>query len=199
MTAVTTSAELESHEEGRPEGMSMPLLGMVLFIASEVMFFGGLFAAYFNIRADAKEWPPAGLEHLHATLPGIFTVVLVLSSVTMHMGVLAIRRGDTKALARWVGVTLFLGLVFLSGQIYDYSTLEFTIRDGVYGSTFYTLTGFHGAHVFGGAVYLFIVLIRTLSGQFSKAHHAAVEGATMYWHFVDAVWIALFFTLYVMK
>ena len=199
MTAATHPELDAPHAEGRPEGMSMPLLGMVLFIASEVMFFGGLFAAYFNIRADADEWPPAGLEHLHAKLPAIFTVVLVLSSVTMHMGVLAIRRGNTKALARWVGITLFLGLVFLAGQIYDYSTLEFTIRDGVYGSTFYTLTGFHGAHVFGGAIYLFIVLIRTLGGQFSKAHHAAVEGATMYWHFVDAVWIALFFVLYVLK
>jgi cytochrome c oxidase subunit 3 len=199
VTAATHSELDTAHGEGRPEGMSMPLLGMVLFIASEVMFFGGLFAAYFNIRADAKEWPPPGLEHLHATLPAIFTVVLVLSSITMHMGVLAIRRGNVKALARWVGITLFLGIVFLAGQIYDYSTLEFTIRDGVYGSTFYTLTGFHGAHVFGGAVYLFIVLMRTLSGQFSKAHHAAVEGASMYWHFVDAVWIALFFVLYVLK
>ena len=196
MTAVTEQVEVH---EGRPEGMSMPLLGMVLFIASEVMFFGGLFAAYFNIRADATEWPPAGLEHLHATLPAIFTGVLLLSSVTMHMGVLAIRRGNVKALAQWVALTLALGLIFLSGQIYDYAHLEFTIRDGVYGSTFFTLTGFHGAHVFGGAIYLFIVLIRTMSGQFSRAHHAAVEGASMYWHFVDVVWVCLFFTLYVLK
>jgi len=198
VTAATTTDSHLDQAEGRPEGMSMPLLGMVLFIASEVMFFGGLFAAYFNIRADADQWPPPGIEHLHSTLPAIFTAVLVLSSVTMHLGVMAIRRGNTKALARWVGITLFLGIVFLAGQIYDYSTLEFTIRDGVFGSTFYTLTGFHGAHVFGGAVYLFIVLIRTLSGQFSKAHHAAVEGATMYWHFVDVVWIALFVTLYLL-
>jgi cytochrome c oxidase subunit 3 len=197
MSAVTTT-DLDV-AEGRPEGMSMPLLGMVLFIASEVMFFGGLFAAYFNIRADATQWPPAGLEHLHANLPAIFTVVLVLSSVTMQMGVYAIRRGNVKALSRWVAITLLLGIVFLCGQIYDYSHLEFTIRDGVYGSTFYTLTGFHGAHVFGGAIYLFIVLIRSKTGQFTKAHHAAVEGASMYWHFVDVVWIALFFTLYVLK
>jgi cytochrome c oxidase subunit 3 len=198
VTATTDALDV-APTEGRPEGMSMPLLGMVLFIASEVMFFGGLFAAYFNIRADADQWPPAGLEHLHATLPAIFTCVLVLSSVTMHLGVLAIRRGNTKALARWVGITFVLGIVFLCGQIYDYAHLDFTIRDGVYGSTFFTLTGFHGAHVFGGAMYLFIVLIRTMNGQFSKAHHAAVEGASMYWHFVDVVWIALFFTLYVLR
>ena len=198
MTTASTAAEV--HEAGgRPEGMSMPLLGMVLFIASEVMFFGGLFAAYFNIRADAAEWPPAGLEHLHATISGIFTVILVLSSVTMQLGVWAIRRGDVRGLVRWTALTLVLGVVFLCGQVYDYSTLEFTIRDGVYGATFFTLTGFHGAHVFGGAVYLFIVLIRAMSGQFSARHHAAVEGASMYWHFVDVVWIALFLTLYVLK
>jgi cytochrome c oxidase subunit 3 len=197
MTAAATSVDTESH--GRPEGMSMPLLGMVLFIASEVMFFGGLFAAYFNLRADASEWPPAGLEHLHITLPAIFTGVLVLSSVTMQLGVFAIRRGNRKALTRWVAVTLVLGLVFLCGQLYDYSTLDFTIRDGIYGTTFFTLTGFHGAHVFAGAIYLFIVLIRSSTGQFSKEHHAAVEGASMYWHFVDVVWIALFSTLYSLK
>jgi cytochrome c oxidase subunit 3 len=197
MTVATTTEELDT--TGRPEGMSMPLLGMVLFIASEVMFFGGLFAAYFNIRADADQWPPAGLEHLHATIPAIFTGVLLLSSLTMHAAVHAIRRGNAKALTRWVGITLLLGVIFLIGQVYDYSTLDFTIRDGVYGSTFFVLTGFHGAHVFGGAMYLFIVLIRSMSGQFSRSHHAAVEGAAMYWHFVDVVWIALFFTLYVLK
>ena len=198
MTAVSSAEALE-HDGGKPEGMSMPLLGMVLFIASEVMFFGGLFAMYFNLRANADEWPPHGLEHLHATLPAIFTCVLLLSSVTMHIAVMSIRKGNVKALTRWVAITLILGIVFLCGQIYDYSTLEFTIRDGVYGSTFYTLTGFHGAHVFGGAVYLFIVLMRSMTGQFSRTHHAAVEGASMYWHFVDIVWIALFFTLYILK
>ncbi len=196
MTTLTTTAGLE---EPRPEGMSMPLLGMVLFIASEVMFFGGLFAAYFNIRANAAQWPPPGLEPLEAALPAIFTGVLVLSSVTMQLGVFAIRRGDVNAMIRWIGVTLALGVLFLCGQIYDYAHLDFTIRDGVYGSTFFTMTGFHGAHVFGGAVYLFIVLIRALTGQFTKAHHAAVEGASMYWHFVDVVWIALFTTLYLVK
>ncbi len=188
-----------AQDQGRPEGMSMPMLGMVLFIASEVMFFGGLFAAYFNIRAGAVEWPPAGLEELHATLPAIFTGVLLLSSVTMQLGVFAIRRGDVGGLVRWIAVTLVLGVAFLCGQVYDYSQLDFTIRDGVYGSTFYTLTGFHGAHVFGGALYLLIVLLRALSGQFTRAHHSAVESASMYWHFVDVVWVALFITLYLVK
>jgi cytochrome c oxidase subunit 3 len=198
MTTLATTPET-AVEGGRPSGMSMPLLGMVLFIASEVMFFGGLFGAYFSLRADAKVWPPAGLERLHATLPAIFTVVLVLSSVTLQLGVLAIRRGNAKALVRWTLLTIILGAVFLCGQIYDYSTLEFTIRDGIYGTTFFTLTGFHGAHVFAGLVYLCIMLVRSGTGQFTKHSHAAVEGASLYWHFVDVVWIVLFSILYILR
>jgi len=198
MTSLATTPET-AVEGGRPSGMSMPLLGMVLFIASEVMFFGGLFGAYFNLRAAADEWPPAGLEELHALLPGIFTVLLVLSSVTLQLGVLAIRRGNTRALVRWTLLTIILGSMFLSGQAYDYSTLDFTIRDGIYGTTFYTLTGFHGAHVFAGLVYLCLVLVRAATGQFTKSAHAAVEGASLYWHFVDVVWIALYSILYILK
>lgn len=186
-------------EGGRPSGMSMPLLGMVLFIASEVMFFGGLFGAYFNIRADASQWPPAGLEKLNWHLPAVFTGVLILSSFTLHLALHAIRRGNTRALIKWTAITLLLGVIFLTGQLYDYSTLRFTIRDGVYGSTFYTLTGFHGAHVFAGLCYLFIVLVRGSTGQFSKFSHAAVEGASLYWHFVDVVWVVLFLILYVLR
>ncbi|MEP7055699.1 MAG: heme-copper oxidase subunit III [Actinomycetota bacterium] len=186
-------------EGGRPSGMSMPLLGMVLFIASEVMFFGGLFGAYFNIRANQHPWPPVGLEHLNWHLPAVFTSVLILSSFTLHQALHAIRRGDQRGLIRWTLITLVLGATFLAGQLYDYSTLDFTIRDGVYGTTFYTLTGFHGAHVFAGLCYLFIVLVRGSTGQFTKFSHAAVEGASLYWHFVDVVWIVLFLILYVLR
>jgi cytochrome c oxidase subunit 3 len=194
--AATPEAAVEG---GRPSGMSMPLLGMVLFIASEVMFFAGLFGAYFNIRANAGEWPPAGLEKLNWHLPAIFTAVLVLSSFTLHLGLHAIKRGNTRAMVRWTLITIILGVIFLSGQLYDYSTLDFTIRDGVYGTTFFTLTGFHGAHVFAGICYLCIVLARGASGQFTRHSHAAVEGASLYWHFVDVVWIVLFSILYVLR
>jgi len=201
MSSIATTPET-AVEGGRPSGMSMPLLGMVLFIASEVMFFGGLFGAYFNIRADAgNNWPPAGLEleELHWHLPGLFTVVLIISSFTLHLALHAIKRGNTRGLIQWTTITLILGVIFLAGQLYDYSTLGFTIRDGVFGTTFYTLTGFHGAHVFAGLCYLFIVLVRASTGQFTRYSHAAVEGASLYWHFVDVVWIVLFFILYVLK
>jgi len=183
-------------------GISTALLGMLLFIASEVMFFGGLFAAYFNARAQAVgEWaPPAGapaLEILPIPLP--LTIILVASSFTMQFGVSAIRRGDKRRLTAWVALTLALGVTFLIGQVYDYTTLGFGIADGIFGTTFYTLTGFHGAHVFGGTVGLTILLARSLRGQFSPQNHVAVEAISIYWHFVDVVWIALFTTLYFLR
>jgi cytochrome c oxidase subunit III len=126
-------------------------------------------------------------------------VILVASSFTMQFGVWAIRRGDTGKLKLWTGITLALGVLFLIGQLYDYSMLGFGIADGPFGTTFYTLTGFHGAHVFGGAVGLAIILARAMRGQFSARNHVAVEAVSMYWHFVDVVWIAVFTTIYFLR
>ena len=189
-------------------GISNPILGMFLFICSEVMFFSGLFAAYFATRAAAPSWPPIveGDEalteafNLHAE-PWFalgLTIILILSSFTCQFGVWAIRRDDRTGFIRNFGVTLVLGVVFLIGQVYDYLTIGFGIADGTFGTTFYTLTGFHGAHVFGGAIMLSVVLYRGLAGQFSSRHHDAVEATSLYWHFVDVVWIALFSTLYIL-
>src|SRR5215213_9387300 len=154
----------------REAGMPTPLVGMLLFIASEVMFFGGLFAAYFNARAAfAGTWGPVHpaepLEIMPIALP--ITIILVTSSLTMQFGVWAIRRGDQRAMRFWTAVTLVLGVIFLAGQAYDYSVLGFGIGDGIFGTVFYTLTGFHGAHVFGGTVGLTILLARATQGQFS--------------------------------
>jgi cytochrome c oxidase subunit 3 len=182
-------------------GMSTPLVGMLLFIASEVMFFGGLFAAYFNARASvaAGAWHPPEPGHLDLPLAAVLTAILVASSFTMQFGVWAIRRGDVGKLRLWTAITLGLGVVFLAGQLYDYSQLGFGIADGVFGTVFYTLTGFHGAHVFGGAVGLTIVLARAMRGQFSARNHVAVEAVSMYWHFVDVVWIGVFSTIYLLR
>jgi cytochrome c oxidase subunit 3 len=191
-------------------GISNPILGMLLFICSEVMFFSGLFAAYFRVRAASIHWPPTVAENipealaehfnLHAEpwFAGGLTLILVLSSVTCQLGVWAIRRDDRTGFIRAFGVTLILGIVFLIGQLYDYSTIGFGVSDTPFGSTFYTLTGFHGAHVFGGAVMLSVILYRGLAGQFSSRHYDAVEATSLYWHFVDVVWIALFSTLYIL-
>jgi cytochrome c oxidase subunit III len=186
------------------QGMNTALLGMLLFIASEVMFFAGLFAAYFNARAAAPEWPPAGIDFIVPSLvPILATTILIISSFTMQWAVWRIRKGDRTGMNRAIAVTLILGIIFLGMQAFDYWELlthhGFGINSGVYGTLFYTLTGFHGAHVFGGVVGITIILLRGMAGQFSARHHIAVEAVSAYWHFVDVVWIALFITLYLLQ
>jgi cytochrome c oxidase subunit III len=188
-------------------GISNPVLGMLLFITSEVMFFAGLFAAYFNVRANAPYWPPLNPEtqeqfHL-AILPfvGPATVLLILSSFTCQFGVWAIRRGDRTAFLRTFAVTFILGVIFLIMQAADYVLLyseDITLSSGTFGTTYFTLTGFHGAHVFGGVIMLGVVLYRGMAGQFTSRHHDAVEASSLYWHFVDVVWILLFSLLYLL-
>ncbi|HSO30039.1 MAG TPA: cytochrome c oxidase subunit 3 [Candidatus Sulfomarinibacteraceae bacterium] len=182
-------------------GISNPILGMLLFITSEVMFFAGLFAAYFSTRAANKPWPPAEFDHILNPFSIILvaTVILVASSFTCQFAIWAIRRNDRRGFIRNIAVTFILGIVFLLLQAYDYSLLfeeGMTMGSGPFGTTYFTLTGFHGAHVFGGVIMLGVVLYRGLAGQFSARHHDAVEAASLYWHFVDVVWILLFSILY---
>jgi len=199
-------------------GISNVVLGMLLFITSEVMFFAGLFAAYFNTRANfrdpvtgASNWPPEICGHPEPgcvpfseilnpfSLILVATVILIASSVTCQFAVWAIRRNDRTGFLRNIAATFVLGVTFLLLQAYDYSLLfeeGMTLGSGPFGTTYFTLTGFHGAHVFGGVIMLGVVLYRGLSGQFSSRHHDAVEAASLYWHFVDVVWILLFLTLY---
>ena len=182
-------------------GISNVVLGMLLFITSEVMFFAGLFAAYFNTRASNSPWPPEEFAHILNPFSIILvaTGILILSSVTCQLAVWAIRRNDRTGFLRNIGFTFVLGVTFLLLQAYDYSLLfedGMTLGSGPFGTTYFTLTGFHGAHVFGGVIMLGVVLYRGLSGQFSSRHHDAVEAASLYWHFVDVVWILLFSILY---
>jgi cytochrome c oxidase subunit III len=188
-------------------GISNPILGMLLFICSEIMFFSGLFAAYFSIRSTTAPWPPINpetnepfhVDMLPLVLPA--TVILIISSLTCQLAVWAIRRDDRTGYLRNMAVTLVLGIVFLILQAADYVTLYsegIRLDAGTFGTTYFTLTGFHGAHVFGGTIMLSVILYRGLAGQFSSRHHDAVEATSLYWHFVDVVWIALFSTLYIL-
>lgn len=193
-------ARLEKSEtdDPQPSRFSIGMWAVVLFVASEAMFFAALFTAYFYLRGAIPDWQPVfGHKPSWEGLPIINTVILVSSSLTMQLGVWAIRKGNRTALRNWLALTVLMGVIFLAGQGYEYTQLGFVPSDSIFSAVFYTLTGFHGAHVFGGVMFMAICLLRTLRGQFSANRHLAVEAASIYWHFVDVVWIGLFITIYI--
>ena len=205
-TTLTPSAEESAYNAhgGTGRGMDSALLGVMLFIASEVMFFAALFGVYFNVKATAPVWPPEGTEFITPWGPALLiTIVLVASSFTMQWATMRIRRGDRTGLNRGIAITLVLGLSFFVLVGYEYYMLvthdDFGINSGVYGTLFYTMTGFHAAHVLGGVIGMIVVLGRGLSGQFSDKHHSAVEAIHYSWHFVDIVWVLLFLVIYVLR
>jgi cytochrome c oxidase subunit III len=173
-------------------------VGMVLFLASELMFFSALFAMYFTLRAGATPWPPAGIE-LEVLPPVLFTSLLVLSSATMQMAVRRIRAGRLDGLRRWTWLTILLAVAFLGGQLRDWLTADFEISTNAYGSAFFTMTGFHGLHVIGGILLMLVVLGRAGAGAYSAREHTGVEVVSYYWHFVDVVWIAMFSTIFLLQ
>jgi cytochrome c oxidase subunit 3 len=174
------------------------ILGVIVFLIAEGMIFLGLFVAYIAFRAVAPTWPPEGTPKLELLLPGINTAILIASSFVIHNGDTAIKKNDVAGLRTWLAVTAIMGAIFLCGQIYEYSHLEFGLRTNVFASTFYVLTGFHGLHVTFGLILIAAVLWRSLkAGHYSNEKHFGVEAAEIYWHFVDIVWIILFLLLYI--
>lgn len=172
--------------------------GMVLFLATEIATFSAGFVYYFFIRVGA--WSTEGFPELLSSLVLVNTAILVLSSVTLHWGHVQLRKGNRQKFVRWLGVTLLLGLAFIAGQVYEYWEFvqheNFTLTTGIYGSAFYGLTGLHGLHVSMGAVLLAILFVRALYGQYTADRHVSVTTVSMYWHFVDAIWIFLVVVLY---
>ncbi|MCU1357671.1 MAG: cytochrome c oxidase subunit [Acidimicrobiales bacterium] len=189
------SATLDGHGTARtPDPL---VVGMVVWLASELMFFSGLFAAWFTLRANATKWPPAGVE-LATARTAVATAVLLSSSFTMHLAVAAANRDDRARSVRWLVVTVAMGAVFLGNQAWEYAVAPFHIGSHAYGSIFYLMTGFHGLHVLGGLV--FLLTIAGVVGGRSKAPAArTVEMAAAYWHFVDAVWVAMFTVVYLIS
>jgi cytochrome c oxidase subunit 3 len=174
------------------------LLGMLLFIISEVMVFGAFFTAYFFIRvAEGAPWPAPG-----TTLPVvptlINTLILVSSSFTMHWAQTGIKQGNRFALKAAMVTTLLLGATFLFLQINEYVHLGFAPQDGAQETIFYSLTGLHGAHVLVGLVLLLIVNVRSFRGHYTPAEHRGVEIPGIYWHFVDIMWIVVYTTVYIL-
>ncbi|PSQ01229.1 heme-copper oxidase subunit III [Halobacteriales archaeon QS_5_70_17] len=176
-------------------------MAMILFLGTEVATFGAGFVYYFFIRVGT--WPPSGAElpHLLGSLVLINTAILIASSFTLHYAHVALLSGNRKRFLGLLAATLVLGVVFIGGQVYEYYEFivheGFTLTEGVYGSAFYGLTGLHGLHVSLGAVLIMIVFVRALYGQYSPERHTSVSTVSMYWHFVDAIWIFLVVVLYV--
>lgn len=183
-------------DERAVRGTSSPVMGMVLFVAGEAMFFSALFGAYLSVRTSASVWPPKSIGVPQLPIPSALTAILVTSSVVLQFGVAAIRRGRPATFERLLGLTILLGLSFLALQGFDYSQLTFGIKDGIYPSLFYVMTGLHMAHVVGGVVLLAIVMTQSVTGQISPVRHEPVEAAAIYWHFVDVVWIGLYTAFY---
>nr|WP_025273900.1 heme-copper oxidase subunit III [Haloglycomyces albus] len=196
-----TSAEA-TIDPGRIHSLTRPnvvSVGTIVWLSSELMFFAGLFAMFFSIRAAAPEMWLSGVEHLDVVYALPFTVILILSSVTCQMGVFAAERGDVYKLRAWYSITFVMGLIFVLGQVNEYRNLVsegLTIATDGYWSMFYLTTGFHGLHVVGGLVAFIYFLIRSTMGRFTPAQATASIVVSYYWHFVDFVWIALFYMIY---
>jgi cytochrome c oxidase subunit III len=185
----------EAHRSSRVEPQ---LLGMLLFIISEVMIFGAFFTAYFFIRVvQGDSWPAPGQE-IPTGPVAINTAVLISSSFTMHWAQSSIRNGNRFGLRAGILSTLLLGITFLFLQVNEYVHLGYAPADSAQGSIFYGLTGLHGAHVCIGLMLLSIVTVRTFRGHFSPEEHRGVEVPGIYWHFVDVMWIIVYTTIYIL-
>ena len=181
--------------------------GMILFIASEVMFFVGWFWAFFDFSLFPSEiatvvgghWPPKGMEAVLDAfdLPLINTLILLCSGTTVTWAHHCLLHGDRKVMKTGLWCTILLGLLFTSLQAYEYIHAPFGFGKNTYGSSFYMATGFHGFHVIIGTVFLIVCLKRAYNGDFTPRQHFGFEAAAWYWHFVDVVWLFLFSAIYV--
>jgi cytochrome c oxidase subunit 3 len=198
----------DDHHHGPPAAnqssrVETQLLGMMLFIISEIMVFGAFFKAYFFIRVvhDGQappHWFPIHGHDLPKAVAGVNTAILLSSSITMHWAQTGIKNGNRFALKAGMLTTFLLGLTFLFIQINEYVHIGFAPQDFAQGTVFYGLTGLHGAHVFIGLTLLAMVNIRAFRGHFSPEQHRGVEVPGIYWHFVDVMWIIVYTTVYIL-
>ena len=187
----------------RGSQISMGMLAMMFFIGSEIMLFGSFFAMYFFVRFNvADQWPllnEAGEQfELPKIITGVNTAILVASSFTLHWGEHRLKHyNDRRGLERGLLVTMLLGATFLLIQINEYIHLDFTPQDTAFGSAFYALTGLHGLHVFVGLTLLALCYIRvTKARDFTSRWATPLQGSSLYWHFVDVVWVLLYILVY---
>jgi len=176
--------------------------GMALFIASEVMFFAAFFWAFFSsalfpTAADGFVWPPKGIHPFNPwEFPFLNTLILLASGTTVTWAHHALLENNRKGLIQGLLVTVVLGLCFTGFQAWEYAHAAFGFREGIFPSTFFMATGFHGFHVIVGTTFLAVNLVRAMKGHFTPEQHFGFEAAAWYWHFVDVVWLFLFVAVY---
>ncbi len=184
---------------GTGEGVGK--MGIALFMSSEIFLFGALFATYFTFKSQSGAWPDQDV-HLPLFKTAMFSIVLISSSVTAYIAEKKLHNDDKKGFHLWWGITILFGAIFLAGQVWEYAELihhGVTLGSSHFASSFYMITGTHGLHVLGGLIFLIIVFVRSLKGQFSSERNLAPTAASWYWHFVDAIWIFVFTMLYIVQ
>jgi cytochrome c oxidase subunit 3 len=184
-----------AHKSSRVDA---PILGIFLFIASEIMLFGAFFTAYFFVRVVAGTPWPTPPFHLPVFVAGVNTLILVTSSFTMHWALQSIKRDNHAGLQAGLLLTFLMGLTFLLTQVVEYSRIGFAPKDGAFPTIFYCLTGLHGAHVAVGLMLLLAATVRAFRGHYSSTAHHGVEIPGIYWHFVDVMWIVVYSTVYIL-
>jgi cytochrome c oxidase subunit III len=179
--------------------ISPPIVGIFLFIGSEIMLFGSFFTVYFFDRVvnHTHPWPPHPFER-PVFVALVNTLILVTSSFTMHWATQSVKRGNRAGLQAGMVLTFLLGLTFLLTQVIEYHRIGFNTSDQSFAATFFGLTGLHGCHVAIGLTILLAITIRSFRGHFSPEHHHGVEIGGIYWHFVDVMWIIVYVTVYVL-
>jgi cytochrome c oxidase subunit III len=195
----------DDHHHGPPPAnrssrVEPALLGMMLFIISEIMVFGAFFTAYFFIRvvATGHTWFPVNGHELPVAVAGVNTAILVSSSLTLHWAQTSIKNGNRFGLQAGMTATFLLGLTFLFIQINEYVHIGFAAQDNAQATIFFSLTGLHGAHVTIGLLLLGMVTVRAYKGHFSPEHHQGLEVPGIYWHFVDVMWIVVYTSVYIL-
>jgi cytochrome c oxidase subunit 3 len=176
----------------------MLAIGVMIWLGSELMFFSGLFAALFTIRAHLPYWPPKG-THLDVVQSGIFTIILVASSFTMQWAVYLIEHRDRKGARLWTNISLIMGTLFVLNQVWEWIHLETRWYTNSYGSVFFITTGIHGLHVTLGLIAMGLLLFRMRGTEGDPGELATFQGVSYYWHFVDVVWIGLYSALFLLK
>jgi cytochrome c oxidase subunit 3 len=215
---MSAAAEAHGHGHGHGHGdanlhpppihyssrIAPTIVGIFLFIGSEIMLFGSFFTVYFFDRVvnNVHPWPPIGPEGTPFERPWfvalVNTCILVTSSFTMHWATVSVKRGNRAGLQAGMVLTILLGLTFLLTQVIEYHRLGFNTADTSFAATFFGLTGLHGCHVFVGLVILTVMAVRAFRGHFSPEHHHGIEVGGIYWHFVDVMWIVVYVTVYIL-